>query len=210
MKVDLHTHTDNSDKDIISVRSFRYGVELIKDCTYCSAAVHPWDVEVVENSILERFEAEIDRFFAVSEVGLDRFHPNFKKQYQYFEQQLQIAQKYRKVVVVHSVRSHNEVIELLKKYNDVKAVIHSFVGGGEIARKYLDLGAALSFSPLSFRSSKTLEVVESTPICDIFLESDQSGESIYTIYNRYCQIKNMQIEQVEADIFKNFNTFFNV
>ncbi len=113
---------------------------------------------------------------AIGEIGLDfrSGMPEQTAQIHAFESQLALARSLDRAVIIHAVKSHNEVISLLKKVRCERFVIHAFTGSIDIARAYLSLGGYLSAGGLMTRKPKprALSVFQSIPKDRILLESD--------------------------------------
>lgn len=119
---------------------------------YCALGWHPWMAAErgLDREQLGALEAALaDGAIAVGEIGLDksaRYADRLAEQAQGFADQLDIAAARGLPVVLHVVRAHGEVLALLGKRASSGGIVHSFAGSTEIARRYLDLGFAISFS----------------------------------------------------------------
>lgn len=131
--------------------------------------LHPWWVASRESDdrispALGRLVAELDRedriCHAIGETGLD-FHPRFQKsshalQERVFREHLRLALARGFPLVLHVVRAHDRVLEILKEERcdasreapgaAYSGIIHSFSEGPAYAQSYLDLGFTLSIS----------------------------------------------------------------
>lgn len=204
MFIDIHTHSSKISQAMIALRSFRYGIELLEWSEYTCTAIHPWDTNI---SIDTNFTKIAPLLFAIGEIGLDALHPNMEMQIELFKDQLAIADQFKKVVIVHTVKSHNQTYEILRQHNGGK-IIHSFTGNDIIAKKYIEIGCHLSFSPQSLKSQKTVEVLKHTPASSIFIESDASDINIEKIYYDVAQIRSCSTKELKEQIKNNFNTIF--
>ncbi len=113
---------------------------------------------------------------AIGEIGLDfrSGMPERTAQIDAFESQLALARSQDRAVIIHAVKSHNDVISSLKKVRSERFVIHAFNGSMDIAKAYLSLGGYLSAGGLMTRDPKprALSVFQSIPKNRILLESD--------------------------------------
>ncbi len=213
MFIDIHTHSREKIDGCLKISSFRYPDEPILSSTPMvrrCAAIHPWDaIRGSEKGVFEAFEAIAPTLFAIGEVGLDRLRGDFECQQELFTRQLELASALGKVVVIHCVRAHNEVLEQLKSYKGVAVIIHSFVGSKEIARRYIAHGAYLSISPLSLRSEKSVEALREVPIERLFIESDDSGEAITDVYQAVSQSLVVSVDVLKVNMMRNFTNIFN-
>ncbi|MBN2724263.1 MAG: TatD family hydrolase [Deltaproteobacteria bacterium] len=103
------------------------------------AGIHPWFVnENIEDNIktLESYVHDID---GIGEIGIDlgQRHINTRDiQMSALELQLSIASTHNLPCSIHAVKSHDEVITLIKKYQEVTGIIHSFSGNPAQAKFY--------------------------------------------------------------------------
>lgn len=114
----------------------------------------------------------------VGEAGLDaRLEATFPKEDQQalFLAHIDIAESLRRPLVVHSVRRHARVLELLEGRN-VRGMIHGFIGSAETAGQFFARGWHLSAGKRAIRSPKTQQAFTSAPLDMILLESDEPGE----------------------------------
>ncbi len=113
---------------------------------------------------------------AVGEIGLDfrRGMPKADRQIRVFENQLSLAQSLDRAVIIHTVKSHHEVIASLKRVRCERFVIHAFTGSKDIAQTYLSLGGYLSAGGLITREPRprVASVFQSIPKERILLETD--------------------------------------
>ena len=117
-----------------------------------------------------------DEQCAVGEIGLDFRHgmPQPDLQIRVFENQLSLAQSLDRAVIIHTVKSHHEVIASLKRVRCERFVIHAFTGSREIAQTYLSLGGYLSAGGLITREPRprVVSIFQSIPKERILLETD--------------------------------------
>ena len=144
---------------------------------YACIGYHPEvSNKIVEKDyeILEEMVKNNPKIVAIGEIGLD-YHwdkDNKDKQREVFCKQLEIAEKLKVPVVIHSRDSINETYEILKKYK-VSGVIHCFSGSLEMAKKFISLGFLLGIGGVvTFKNSKLFEVIEKLELTNIVLETD--------------------------------------
>lgn len=147
---------------------------------YYFAGIHPWHLRKPKyrntSYYFDLIERAVRRGFFVGETGLDRLHPAYDLQKEYFSHHYALAQTYQRPLTFHSVRSDEDILSILKPpYPGL--IYHSFVGNPQSAAPFLSRGVFLSFSPRSLNSSTTLETVKICPLSQLLLESDSLEEN---------------------------------
>lgn len=181
---------------------------------YACIGYHP----EVSNKIVEKDYETLEemvknnsKIVAIGEIGLDYYwnKDNKDKQREVFCKQLEIAEKLKLPVVIHSRDSINETYEILKKYK-VSGVIHCFSGSLEMAKKFISLGFLLGIGGVvTFKNSKLFEVIEKLELTNIVLETDSpyltpepnrgktnESSNIFYIAQKIAEIKNIPLENV--------------
>lgn len=143
----------------------------------CYVAQH----EPVHLQQLEQLLQTCARIVAIGEIGLDYFVPELKspewkeRQEFFFREQLRLAMKYHKPVVLHVRKAHAEVMAIL---GDMKfregGIVHAYSGGIEEAKRYVRMGFRLGIGgSLTYDQSKRLRaVVSDMPLESMVLETD--------------------------------------
>lgn len=145
---------------------------------YC-LGIHPWFVEEHEQDdlgILEgRLALEDNRCVGLGECGLDRLRGELSQQFPWFEAQVDLAARLSCPLVIHSVRTHDEVHSVLKARGFLgKALVHGFSGSYQQARKLVDLGCFIGIGGVitHARAKKTRDTVSRLPLESLVLETD--------------------------------------
>lgn len=181
---------------------------------YACIGYHPEvSNKIVEKDyeILEEMVKNNPKIVAIGEIGLDYYwnKDNKDKQREVFCKQLEIAEKLKLPVVIHSRDSINETYEILKKYK-VSGVIHCFSGSLEMAKKFISLGFLLGIGGVvTFKNSKLFEVIEKLELTNIVLETDSpyltpepnrgktnESSNIFYVAQKIAEIKNISLENV--------------
>jgi len=199
--IDTHAHiytekyADN--REAIIERAFEHGVQKIlmpnidlssiegmlsleKDYpTQCFAmmGLHPCYVKEDYLEQLATISSHFEKrsFIAVGEIGLDFYWDKSFEQQQYdaFEQQLELARKYKLPVAIHMRDSIDQTLEVLGDYKDITGVLHCFSGNLIQAKKALDYGFLLGIGGVvTFKKSTLPEVIKEIPLSSILLETD--------------------------------------
>jgi TatD DNase family protein len=192
--------------------------------------LHPFFLsEHKENDLLllERY-CEKGKLRAIGEIGLDFYLKELDKQKQlfYFKSQLLLAKKYHLPVLIHARKSHQDVIQLLKKQAPLKGIIHAFNGSEEQAKQYIDLGFVLGFGGAFTNpgAKKLRYLVSHLPLTSIVLETDapdmlpfiaennviggvnkkrNSPENIIPIFKELIKLRDETPAEIEQQLEKN-------
>lgn len=175
-----------------------------------SVGVHPWRANVAEEQLqkaylrIERCVSS-DGFVAIGECGLDWVSQVPRAtQMAVFEQQLDLARRLSAPVVLHCVRAFEDVSQLLRKWSVERAVFHSFIGSVQQAERVAHEGYLCSFSPRSLASSRTCETIRCVAPSAILVESDESDESIESVYERIAALRGCSVEELQQIVNGNY------
>ena len=195
MLIDTHCHLSYEDydnleeilntKDCIMIASGcndktnKEVLELVNkyDNVYGALGIHPEEVDNVTGDSFKFIEENLSnpKIVAIGEIGLDYYwiSDNKEKQKELFVNQLKLATKYNKPIVVHSRDAIQDTYDILKKYK-LKGSIHCFSSSLEMAKEFIKLGYKIGVGgTLTFKNSKKLqEIVKEIDLKDILLETD--------------------------------------
>jgi TatD DNase family protein len=208
----LHTHNFTNQETVLELVN-QYPKEFDASITFYSIGIHPWyideqrledDLQIIESKLQE------PNCLALGECGLDkRIEIPLELQQKVFEKQLLLAQKYNKPVVIHCVASFQEIIAIKKQLKiTVPMIIHGFSKNKQVAKQLIDNGFYISFGKYLLRNPELEAVFLSVPNDRFFLETDTVAESIEELYALATKYKNIEIEELQEIINKNFKTVF--
>jgi TatD DNase family protein len=169
------------------------------------AGIHPWDAyKALSLPNLE--DCDI-----IGETGLDlSCGVDIEQQRELFKWHLEQAEKLKKPIVLHVVRSFEQVIKMLQNRAIQGVVFHGFIGSQQQATEALKRGYYLSFGERSLRSSRSREAIAATPIDRLFAETDDNPLlAIETIYDAIAEIKGISCESLAEQIEKNYKTLIS-
>ncbi|WP_081696342.1 TatD family hydrolase [Thiomicrorhabdus sp. Kp2] len=196
------------------------------DNVYAALGIHPWFVEKsfdVDLIILKSLLTQ-NKIHAIGEIGLDfgeQFRQNKSLQLSCFEQQLAIALKHQLPVSLHAIKSHNEMIALLKQYS-VQGVVHGLGSSVQIAQQYIDLGLKFGVNGVSLRDNarRYHELVRHFGLAHIVLETDypniklpglvdSSLDDIYSVAKHVAKLLSVSVKDVINQTDYNAKQLFN-
>jgi len=150
-----------------------------RDDVSLSCGVHPLNVdeEPFDYDKLLAF-AQDEKVVAIGETGLDyHYTPETKAlQQSVFAQQIEIANKVNKPLVIHTRSARQDTMEMLIAGNAEKCggVLHCFTEDWDMAKRALDIGFYISISGIiTFRNAEDLrDVVRKIPLDRLLVETD--------------------------------------
>ena len=214
--IDIHTHHPVYSEEIRSVSNlFLQEVNLqINKNTPFSAAIHPWHAAQFApaqvSTMLENL-TNLPGLIAIGETGLDKAcTADYQLQKLLFELHLGFAEKHHIPLIIHAVKSWNELIVYLKRAK-VPFIFHGFSGGIELTKQLIDLGAYFSVGKSALRiTPRFREAIRIIPLASLFLETDDSFADIREIYHEVAKVREISMEELKIQINRNYiNLFLN-
>lgn len=150
------------------------------DFIYTTVGWHPTDAIDMRPGDLEWIEelCRHPKVVAIGEIGLDYYWDTSPKdvQQQVFRDQIRLARKLGKPIVIHNRDAHHDVVQILReeKAAEVGGVMHCYSGSWETAKQCLDMNFYISFGgPVTFKNAKQpKEVLEKVPLDRLLIETD--------------------------------------
>lgn len=207
MILDFHTHRQDAAAALIAVdpQEFDPSAGL-----YYAVGYHPWhDVGSLTSedfALLERY-ARHPQVLAVGETGMDALRGgSLDVQADVFVRHLQVAREVGKPVVVHCVRTAQQIIAARRRalLDDVPLAIHGMRSNEHVARMLLDAGCYLSFGP-RFNP----RAVQVTPLERLLIETDEDSASIDEVAARVASALDLPADQVKQAAAGNAQRLLN-
>lgn len=179
------------------------------DNGYYSVGFHPYNVgKANEEDTLNRVLKAVEhpRVLAIGEIGLDKsIEAPMDDQIRIFEKQVEIAEAAKLPVILHVVRTFNEVIGFMKAQQpEVPMIIHGYNGSVEMADELVKAGFMISFGEAITREhSKIIEAFQRVPVEMMFLETDEGDMDIRELYQFAAEVKGMPVDHLRDQIFEN-------
>jgi len=195
--IDVHAHLcfpefDRDREDVIAqakkelraviVSSARYqeGLRVLDICKqhrgflFPTIGHHPTEGNDF-GKVTELIKKNRDRVVAVGDVGLD-YHwvkepEKRERQKKIFTEFIELAQKVKKPLVIHSWDAERECFEMVKDTN-LNCVFHCYSGDKELAMNIVNRGFWISISTNICFSKKLRKIVKAVPLEKILLETD--------------------------------------
>lgn len=208
---------------------------------YLAFGIHPcWINQVMVDPVsLAAYEAQVaslvdalpaserHRFVALGECGLDKtIDLPLQQQLDVFAWHITLANQWRKPLIVHSLKTHNELIAFCKKNKPAYGgVVHAFSGSYETAMQLIDLGFYLGIGgTITYeRAQKTRATVARIPNEFMVLETDgpdmplsgQQGQrnepkNIARVAQVLAVLRDEEPEILAAQLWENTCTLFQL
>lgn len=199
------------------------------DFMYSAAGVHPHDTDSLSEDLLSEIEHLLycKKVVAVGEIGLDYYYDNSPREIQkkWFYRQLELAQKHDMPVIIHDRDAHQDCMDMIRDFPDLKIVFHCFSGSPEMAKQLLSRGVLISFAgPVTFKNARKQQETAKIVPDDMFLiETDSpylspepnrgkrnDSTNLKYIAQKLAELKNTTIEEIAALSMANAKRFFNI
>lgn len=208
----FHTHQFTNQSDILELVN-QYPKDFDAEISFYSIGIHPWYIDEsridADLKIIEE-KSQTENCLAIGECGLDkRIEVPLELQVLVFEKQLELAEKFRKPVVIHCVAAFQEVMAIKKKMKiSVPMIIHGFSKNNQLAEQLVSAGFYLSFGKYLLKNPDLKAVFKNIPNDRFFLETDTIEESIREVYELASEYKNLDLKELKEVISSNYQTVF--
>lgn len=213
MFINTHTHAQLYDAKI-EVVNLSLGSK--ERPNYYSYGLHPWYIDKDSLSYdLENLKvlAHEKRCLAIGECGLDKLSTvDFALQEEAFIEQIKLANKIQKPLIVHCVKAFNELINCLNLNNNkVPVIVHGFNNNENIARVLVNEGVLFSFGKaLLGYESNAAKAIKNVGRKNFFLETDDADISIKYIYKKASELLGIDEEIIKQQLQSNFEKVFKL
>ena len=215
--IDIHTHGSGRTDGIFAVENLMAHESRMPEdipgraCTY---GIHPWYLKSnTMDHLIERVYDAASRpgLIAIGETGFDKLRgPSADIQMKTFEKQVRISEEIEKPVVIHCVRSWDELLNVHKRLKPVMPwLIHGFRGRPELAKQLISKGMFLSFWFDFVVRPEASALLKSMPKERIFLETDGAEVDIRSIYEKVSRDMDITVDDMKKVVSDNFKIFFN-
>ena len=214
--IDIHTHTEESSESLLQIINLNLESPCPKQGFY-SYGIHPWaldDADFQAEKALQTLEEKLKlpQVLALGEAGLDKIHKaTFEQQNKLFERQIELSEALQKPMILHDVRSHNEIITLRKKHKAKQPwILHGFSGTEQDIKQLIGQGFYLSVGESLLHPER--KIYKSFKFIDLdylFLETDMAEIGIEKVYEVAAKLLEMDLSVLQTRIFANFAALWN-
>ena len=178
--------------------------------SYFSIGIHPWNANKIEDNFFTVEHLAMNKkCLAIGEIGLDKLQgPDISIQKRAFEKQVLLSEKLKLPVILHCVKSWNEISMIKQKLKPIQTwVYHGFNKVG-ILDEVIKTGLMISIGASIFTNLQLQSLLVKIPNNRLLLETDDANIDIYTIYEKVSEIKKIPLSELEVIIEENFNRIF--
>lgn len=203
--IDIHTHSRTPDKEILSILNRSFDEEVVSSC---SIGIHPYlstkaqtNPDFINQSIkMLKDKASMDEVIAIGEAGIDALKgAGMDIQEMIFRRQIEIAESVKKPLIMHCVKSIDEIIRLKKELKPKQPwIMHGFRKNGQTAKQLISQGIELSFGQRY--NAQALRLAYSTS--RIWLETDEDYTDIMKHYQNIAQALDISVDELKLKIYK--------
>jgi TatD DNase family protein len=194
----------------------------------CTVGVHPSHAHEAPADVAGPLAdlAGETKVIAIGETGIDLYHDrtHADRQQVVFIEQMRLAERLSKPVVIHSRSAVHECLAVMADFPGVSAVFHCFTGTIDEARRVLERGYYLGFTgPVTYRKSDELrEVVRICPTDRLLVETDAPylspepmrgkfpNEPAWVMHTaaKVAEVRGVGVEEIDAVTTENCRRLF--
>ena len=202
---------------------------------YYALGIHPQFLTENDEDDVKKLEVllankanKANKCVAIGECGLDFWNQEYDKKHQMnvFKMQCKLAVKYGLPLIIHSRKSHDVVLKILREIKPLKGgVIHGFSGSTQQAEAFIKLGFFIGVGGvISYdRSMKTKRTISELPLEWLMLETDapdmplsgfqgtpNSPDKVSNILECLILIRKEPRETIANAVYRNANHLFGI
>jgi TatD DNase family protein len=216
--IDIHTHDAKPADGVFAVENLMAHENLKSEnisARAFTAGIHPWYLNENNRDQLLEYVRNITgnpSLIAFGEAGFDKLRgPSVDLQRSVFAEQVKIADENRKPLVIHCVRSWDELLASHKNLKpETPWLVHGFRGKKELALQLIKRGMYLSFWFDFILRPESSDLIRFLPKDRIFLETDGADADIREIYRKVSQDLNIDVDELKKIILTNFKMLFGM
>jgi TatD DNase family protein len=205
--------------------------EKYPEIVYVAMGIHPWNVQTITEDEIQKTLKLIEEqrqnraLVAIGEIGLDiKYNSIMETQANVFKRMLQTAERLDLPVVIHSRGMTTQILDMLPSYSLKRVLLHWFSHPIGALSEATQRGYYITEGPPTIYSNGIREVVKNVPLANLMTETDgptsffkppfegkkTTPTFIPSVVKAIAEIKELNIEDVAAQIVQNFERFFRV
>jgi TatD DNase family protein len=193
--------------------SYERNRQIAEACDYVLPifGVHPWNASQYADR-LEDLEDAIETSPMIGEIGLDYHfvddemeYPNQMVVLEYF---LAASKKQNKIVTLHTKGAEKSILELLKRFDLPRVIIHWYSGPFDIFKRLVDMGIYFTIGIEALYSEHIQAIARSVPSERMLTETDNPGgpkayigrpgtpRLIEDVVDKLAELRNVKSEEI--------------
>jgi len=211
--INIHSHFPAGPHEWAVQNHYQHFEQVAVPGNY-SIGLHPWylneETIIADIEELKKWSVQAN-VLAIGECGLDRVcSTDFLLQKDIFLKQVQWANELHKPLIIHCVKAHEDVLQLLLKHqNKVPVIFHGYNKSKELALKIISSGYYISFGK-DLQHERIRKVMAELSGEKIFLETDDSETGIEKIYTLAAEALQITEDSLSLQLQKNAAAVFGV
>ena len=215
-----------------SLETSRNAVKNAREYDYIYAAVgsHPDAADEVNEEVLEEYRKlvrENPKVKAIGEIGLDYHYEDVprQRQQQAFRAQMALARELGLPVIIHDREAHEDCMNIIGEFPEVKGVFHCFSGSAEMARQLTAKGWYVGFTGvITFKNARrAVEAAAAVPLDRMVIETDcpyMSPEPfrgkrndpgrVYRMAEKLAEIRGLPVEEIQRITLENGKRLYGI
>lgn len=199
---------------------------------YAAAGIHPHEAKLATPAHYDELAnlAKHPKFLAWGEIGLDYHYDHSPRDVQQraFIEQLELARRAGKPIIIHCREAWPDCVALLDEYwraSGLGGIFHCFSGTLEVARRGTEMGFLVSFAGnVTYPKAQNLrDVAAALPLESILIETDapflapqpfrgRRNEPAFVaeVARTLAPVRNLAPQEVAAATSANFRRFFRL
>ncbi len=215
--IDIHTHHIPGGAGKLFILN-RYPESHLPDLPpggFFSVGLHPWFIAGSNGyrAQLKRVEEMLtgEGVIALGECGLDKLtKTEFQVQLDVFMHQAKLAEQYNKPMILHSVKTHNDLYHLQRKLKpSVPWLLHGYAGNPLVTEQLVRSGFYFSFGKALLEEGSVARTsLAALPMDRIFFETDDENMQLILVYEAAAEILGLSLKDLTEKVEWNFRQVF--
>ena len=200
-----------------------------RDIVIPFAGIHPQFAQTEDiPKFIEIFNNNLDSIDGIGEIGLDPVYAasnlsSYDRQKEVFNIMLELAERTKKPVSIHSRGSLDDILETLKTHNIRNGLLHWFAGSKKQLATSTDMGLFVSFGPVLLYSEEKKVLLKNTPKDRFLVETDgpvryrkcfgnlpsMSSSFLVSVVNCAANVLGMTFHETVQSLEKNAELYLN-
>ena len=215
-----------------SLETSRNAVKNAREYDYIYAAVgsHPDAADEVNEEVLEEYRKlvrENPKVRAIGEIGLDYHYEDVprQRQQQAFRAQMALAKELDLPVIIHDREAHEDCLNIIREFPEVKGVFHCFSGSAEMAKQLAKMGWYVGFTGVvTFKNARrAVEAAAAVPEDRFVIETDcpymspepfrgkrNDPSRVYRMAEKIAEIRGLSVEEVQRITLENGKRLYRI